>query len=140
MAASIVEVRVFRLLYDESTKTPVVLLKEVQGNRILPILIGHPEAQAIAIALQGIEVERPLTHDLLKNIIQGFGGRVERIVINQLRNNTFYARIIVRANHTVYTVDARPSDSIALALRTGCPIYVAEAVMEESAAPESLEL
>ncbi len=139
MATSVVEVRVFRLLYDEATKTPVVLLKEVKGNRILPILIGHPEAQAIAIALQGVQVERPLTHDLLKNMIQGFGGQVEKVVINALKKNTFYARIIVKIDHTLYTVDARPSDSIALALRTKCPIYVSELVMQESSATETIE-
>jgi len=130
----IVRVEVLRVVFDESLEAPVVILKEVDGDRILPIWIGHPEATAIVYALEEIDIERPLTHDLLKTVIETFGGKVEKIVVNKLVSNTFYARIIVRKNSTLFSIDARPSDSIALALRTQAPIYVAEEVMKKSAA------
>ncbi|HDM89828.1 MAG: bifunctional nuclease family protein [Candidatus Hydrothermota bacterium] len=130
----IVRVEVLRVVFDESLEAPVVILKEVDGDRILPIWIGHPEATAIVYALEEIDIERPLTHDLLKTVIETFGGKVEKIVVNKLVSNTFYARIIVRKDSTLFSIDARPSDSIALALRTGAPIYVAEEVMERSSA------
>ncbi|MCD6087243.1 MAG: bifunctional nuclease family protein [Candidatus Hydrothermae bacterium] len=130
----VVRVEVLRVVFDESLEAPVVILKEVDGDRILPIWIGHPEATAIVYALEEIDIERPLTHDLLKTVIETFGGKVEKIVVNKLVSNTFYARIIVRKNSTLFSIDARPSDSIALALRTQAPIYVAEEVMKKSAA------
>ncbi|MCD6382031.1 MAG: bifunctional nuclease family protein [Candidatus Hydrothermae bacterium] len=130
----VVRVEVLRVVFDESLEAPVVILKEVDGDRILPIWIGHPEATAIVYALEEIDIERPLTHDLLKTVIETFGGKVEKIVVNKLVSNTFYARIIVRKDSTLFSIDARPSDSIALALRTGAPIYVAEEVMERSSA------
>ncbi len=130
----IVRVEVLRVVFDESLEAPVVILKEVDGDRILPIWIGHPEATAIVYALEEIDIERPLTHDLLKTVIETFGGKVEKIVVNKLVSNTFYARIIVRKDSTLFSIDARPSDSVALALRTGAPIYVAEEVMERSSA------
>jgi len=92
----IVRVEVLRVVFDESLEAPVVILKEVDGDRILPIWIGHPEATAIVYALEEIDIERPLTHDLLKTVIETFGGKVEKIVVNKLVSNTFYARIIVR--------------------------------------------
>lgn len=130
----VVRVEVLRVVFDESLEAPVVILKEVDGDRILPIWIGHPEATAIVYALEEIDIERPLTHDLLKTVIETFGGKVEKIVVNKLVSNTFYARIIVRKDSTLFSIDARPSDSIALALRTGAPIYVAEEVMGRSSA------
>ncbi len=132
---SVVEVEILRVILEEATQTPVVLLREKEGSRILPIVIGHAEAQAILIALQGIQVERPLTHDLLKTVIETLGGRVERIVIHRLRHNTFYARILIRRDGVLYSIDARPSDSMALALRVGCPILVAREVMEQAGTP-----
>ncbi len=132
----VVPVRVSRLVYDESVQAPVVILKETEGKRILPIWIGHAEANAIAYALDGRVPERPLTHDLIARILMGLGAKLEKIVINQLKENTFYARIILKTNSGMISIDARPSDSIALALRTNSPIYVSRDVMDESAREE----
>ncbi len=128
----LVEVEILRVILDEATQTPVVLLREKEGHRVLPIVIGHAEAQAILIALQGMPVPRPITHDLLKTVIEALEGTVERVVIHRLHQNTFYARILIRKNGKLYSVDARPSDSMALALRVQCPILVAEEVMEQA--------
>jgi len=106
-----------------------LVLKEVFGNRRLPIIIGHFEAQAIALELEGIHPPRPLTHDLIKNLIENLGGTVMEVEISELRDNTFYARIILEVSSLTNEVDARPSDAIAIALRTGAPIYVAEQVL-----------
>jgi len=132
----VVPVEVSRLVYDESIQTPVVILKENQGKRILPIWIGHAEASAIAYAMEGVQVERPLTHDLITRILLGVGAKVEKIVINQLKDNTFYARIILNTDTGMVSIDARPSDSIAIALRTNAPIFVSKDVMDESAREE----
>ncbi|MBV6513420.1 MAG: hypothetical protein FMNOHCHN_02952 [Ignavibacteriaceae bacterium] len=107
-----------------------LVLKEVFGNRRLPIIIGHFEAQAIALELEGIHPPRPLTHDLIKNLIENLGGTVMEVEISELRDNTFYAKIILEVSSLTNEVDARPSDAIAIALRTGAPIYVAEQVLE----------
>ncbi|MEP0860417.1 MAG: bifunctional nuclease family protein [Ignavibacterium sp.] len=107
-----------------------ILLKEIDGNRRLPIIIGHFEAQAIALEMEGIKPPRPLTHDLLKSVIDNLGGTVVEIVINELRENTFYAKIVLDVSGLTNEIDARPSDAMALAVRTDAPIYVAEAVME----------
>jgi uncharacterized protein len=107
-----------------------LLLKEIDGNRRLPIMIGHFEAQAIGLELEGSKPPRPLTHDLLKIIIDELGGSVTEITINELYNNTFYAKIIIEVSTLTNEIDARPSDAIALALRTDAPIYVADSVME----------
>ncbi len=132
---AVVEVEILRVVLEEATQTPVVLLREKDGHYILPIVIGHAEAQAILIALQGMQVERPLTHDLLKTMIETLGGTVERVVIHRLHHNTFYARILVRQGEVLYSVDARPSDSMALALRVQCPIFVARTVLEQAGTP-----
>ncbi|AFH49551.1 Hypothetical protein IALB_1845 [Ignavibacterium album JCM 16511] len=107
-----------------------ILLKEIDGNRRLPIIIGQFEAQAIALEMEGIKPPRPLTHDLLKSIIDNLGGTVVEIIINELRENTFYAKIVLDISGLTNEIDARPSDAMALAVRTDAPIYVAEAVME----------
>ncbi len=107
-----------------------ILLKEIDGNRRLPIIIGHFEAQAIALEMEGIKPPRPMTHDLLKNIIDNLGGTVIEIFINELRENTFHAKIIIDVSGLTNEIDARPSDAMALAVRTDAPIYVAESVME----------
>jgi bifunctional DNase/RNase len=127
----IVEVEVFEILLDESVKAPVVVLKEKNGDRVLPIWIGQAEAISIAYAMEEIGTERPLTHDLIKLIIDGFGARLDKVVINDLKDNTYYARLIFKMDSTVISIDARPSDSIAIALRTKSPIFVAEKVLEE---------
>ncbi|MFO7444965.1 MAG: bifunctional nuclease family protein [Ignavibacteriaceae bacterium] len=110
-----------------------ILLKEVNGNRRLPIIIGAFEAQAIALEIEGIKPPRPLTHDLLKQIIDNLGASVLEVIIDELRENTFYAKIILEISALSNEVDARPSDAIALAVRTQSPIYVSETVMEAAA-------
>lgn len=107
----------------------VVVLKEVDGDRYLPIWIGPFEADAITIELQGVEVARPLTHDLLKSIVTLLGAEVVRVVINDLNNDTFYARIVLDVDGELTEVDSRPSDAIALAVRCSAPVLVAEHVM-----------
>lgn len=107
-----------------------ILLKEIEGVRRLPIIIGAFEAQAIALEIEGIKPPRPLTHDLLKQIIDNLGGSVIEIVINELRENTFYAKIVLDVSGLTNEIDARPSDAIALSVRTQTPIYVAETVLE----------
>ena|SRR5687767_1754693 len=113
--------------------TRVVFLKELKRERYLPIIIGVPEADAIAIKLQSAEVPRPLTHDLLSNMIQTLGGRVTHIIVNDLVDETFFARIVLDVDGRHVEVDSRPSDAIALAVRVNVPIFVEEAVLERSA-------
>jgi uncharacterized protein len=110
-----------------------ILLKEVSGNRRLPIIIGAFEAQAIALEIEGIKPPRPLTHDLLKQMIDNLGAAVMEVIIDELRENTFYAKIVLEASGLTSEVDARPSDAIALAVRTQSIIYVSETVMETAA-------
>jgi len=107
-----------------------ILLKEVNGNRRLPIIIGAFEAQAIALEIEGIKPPRPLTHDLLKQIIDNLGAIIVEVLIDELRENTFYAKIILEVSALTNEIDARPSDAIALAVRAQAPIYVSESVME----------
>jgi len=114
-----------------SQRAYALLLKEVDGTRRLPIVIGEPEAQAIANELEGVRPQRPMTHDLLKNIIETLGGTVREIVINAIKEGTFYATIIF--DYSELEVDARPSDAIAIAVRCGVPMYVSDAIMDEIA-------
>ena len=107
-----------------------ILLKELDGVRRLPIIIGAFEAQAIALEIEGIKPPRPLTHDLLKQIIDNLGGSVSEVIISELRENTFYAKIVLEVSGLTNEIDARPSDAIALSVRTQTPIYVAETVLE----------
>jgi hypothetical protein len=117
-----------------------LILKETEGERRLPIIIGQFEAQAIALELEGIKPPRPLTHDLVKNVLDSLGNVLSDVLISELRDGTFYARLNVEGNSLSHEIDARPSDAIAIAIRFGAPIYVAETVMEEAAAtPESPE-
>jgi len=118
----------------------VVILKEIDEERYLPIWIGPYEADAITLKLQGTEMSRPLTHDLLVSFLKAFNARVSHIVVNDLRNDTFYARIVMDVNGERTEVDSRPSDAIALAVRVNAPIFVSEAVMEAaSIRPEEEE-
>jgi bifunctional DNase/RNase len=118
---------------ERPTRTPVVILREVAGQRrVLPIFIGVPEAQAIALTMQNIETPRPMTHDLMKNLLDEVGAQVERITVTELREGTFFAEIILSAQGEVRTVSSRPSDAIALAIRIGSPIFVEEDVLEEA--------
>lgn len=107
-----------------------ILLKEIEGVRRLPIIIGAFEAQAIALEIEGIKPPRPLTHDLLKQIIDNLGGSVIEVIINELRENTFYAKIVLDVSGLTNEIDARPSDAIALSVRTQTPIFVAESVLK----------
>ncbi|HEY6698735.1 MAG TPA: bifunctional nuclease family protein [Acidimicrobiales bacterium] len=118
---------------ERPTRTPVVILREVAGQRrVLPIFIGVPEAQAIALTMQNIETPRPMTHDLMKNLLDEVGAQVERITVTELREGTFFAEIILSAQGEVRTVSSRPSDAIALAVRIGSPIFAEEDVLEEA--------
>jgi bifunctional DNase/RNase len=110
----------------------VVILKDPLSGRYLPIFIGPCEAEAIAVKLQNVSVERPLTHDLLKSVITELSGAVQHIIVNDLRQDTFYAQIIVDQNGQTITIDSRPSDAIALSVRLEVPIYVAESVMDRA--------
>ena len=110
----------------------LVILKDVASERHLPIWIGQCEAEAIAIQMRSIEVARPLTHDLLKNVIASLGGTVARIVVNDLRNDVFHASVVVDIDGRTLEIDARPSDALALAVRVNVPIYVDEKVMAEA--------
>jgi uncharacterized protein len=110
-----------------------ILLKEIDGNRRLPIIIGAFEAQAIALEIEGIKPPRPLTHDLLKQLTDNLGASVLEVIVDELRENTFYAKIVLEASALSQEIDARPSDAIALAVRAQAPIYVAESVLETAA-------
>jgi bifunctional DNase/RNase len=138
---TLVEVGIASLSVDSRTNQPVIVLRpvtEAKGQgRILPIWIGHPEAAAILFALEGTQLPRPLTHDLLRNVLETLDVVLERVEITRIEDGTFYAALILRGEERTLAVDARPSDSIALALRTAAPIFVAESVLEEAAVPYS---
>ena len=134
----LVAVRVDRVTLDTSTNRFVVILKDDMNGRWLPIVVGSTEAQAIALQLEKISPPRPLTHDLLKNILDSIKAFVTQIVVTDLRENTYYAAITVKTNGTNKEVDARPSDAIALALRVQAPIFVEETVMKRAAVLEQL--
>ncbi len=115
------------------TSTPIALLRERSGDRrVLPIFIGGPEATAIAFAMEDVTVPRPMTHDLMKNLLDDLGVSVESIVVTDLRDGTFFAEIELHASDGVHRVSSRPSDAIALAARTGTPIFADEAVLDEA--------
>jgi bifunctional DNase/RNase len=127
------EMVIYGVSFDMVGKQPIVLLKTADGNKFLPIWIGHPEAAAILMKLQGAATPRPMTHDLFTEILGQLEARVVRIAVTELRENTFYALITVAVDGTELEIDSRPSDAIALAVRAGAPIFAAEAVIEESA-------
>lgn len=126
------EVKVRGLLVDPTTNTPIVLLKDVESEAMLPIWVGPFEANSIATEIEKVAPPRPMTHDLLRNVINQLGGQVERVIVTDLRENTFFAviEIILNGEHTL--IDARPSDAIALALRVDCPIFIREEILESS--------
>jgi len=125
-----IQVRVAHLGLDRTTNTPVVILQEQEGERVLPILIGPAEASAIAMELAGVKFSRPLTHDLLKQIIVGLGADLRKVIITQVKDNTYFAELHIYRGDTVIQIDARPSDSIALALRLKAPIFTQENLLE----------
>lgn len=126
-------VEVDKLGIDLLTQDPVVILKDVETGKYLPIIIGPFEATAIALALEGTRVPRPLTHDLMKNIIESMSAKVVKIVIHDIQNNTFLAKIYLEIEGKTKEVDSRPSDSIALALRADAPIFVSEKIILDEA-------
>jgi bifunctional DNase/RNase len=132
-----IEMTVKGLMIDPITNMPIIVLRDGDGQRILPIWVGVFEANAIALQIENVQTPRPMTHDLLKNVIDGLDARVERIVVCDLRDNTFYAAIHVSTAASAHVVDARPSDAIALALRTGSPIFVDDRVIESARAVDS---
>ncbi len=125
-----IEVKIAGIQVSLMSQHRVVLLKELGSERYLPIWIGPYEAEALSIELQQVAVARPLTHDLLRNVIEAMGGVVQYIVVSELRDDTFYARIVISLNGRTIEVDSRPSDAMNLAVRTRAPIYVAEEVMD----------
>lgn len=127
-----IEMNVGGLTLDPATKSPIVVLRDAGNTVNLPIWIGLLEATAIATELEGIEMARPMTHDLLRDMIGELGGRVERVEINDLRDNTYYARIHIRTSGGPRVIDSRPSDAISLALRVKSPIFVARKVLQAS--------
>jgi len=139
-----IEVVVAHLGVDRTTNSPVVILQEKGGTRVLPIWIGPAEASAIAMKLQHIKAPRPLTHDLLTHIVTGLGGSLRRVFINSVKENTYFAEMVIDRDDHVFQVDARPSDSIAVALRLEAPIFTEEALLnhptletDDARAPET---
>ena len=127
-----IEIVVAHLGLDRSTNSPVVVLREKDGTRVLPIWIGPAEASSIAMQMQGVKVQRPLTHDLMKQIIVGLGGVLRRVFITSVKENTYFAELLIDRDDHVFQVDARPSDSIALALRLDSPIFTDAKLLNDS--------
>ena len=130
------QMKVDKLGIDLLTHDPVVILKDMDGSHYLPILIGPFEATAIALALEGAPVPRPLSHDLMRSILETLGATLEQVVIHDIRDSTFFAKLVVRSDGELQEIDARPSDGIALALRMQTPIYVSDKIVLEEATPD----
>ena len=128
----LIEMTIKGLMVDPITNMPIVILKDKQGDRVLPIWVGIFEANAIALQIENVAPQRPMTHDLLRNIIGDLDGQVDRVVVSDLKDNTFYAIIHLTVRGERVAVDARPSDAIALALRTRSPILVEESVIDNA--------
>ena len=124
---------IYGVSFDVIGKQPIVLLKTVEGNKFLPIWIGHPEAAAILIKLQGTQLPRPMTHDLLMNVIGRFQAEVARITVTELKDSTFYATLTLTKDGAEIDVDSRPSDALALAVRTDAPIFASNELIDENA-------
>ncbi len=127
-----IEVRIRGLMMDPATNMPIVVLKDVGSETIMPIWVGIFEANAIAIEIEKVAAPRPMTHDLTRNLMRHMNAELEKIVINELRDDTFFAVLWLRQDGELVTLDARPSDAIALALRADCPIYVSEQVLQSA--------
>lgn len=136
MVRTMVEMELVGVRVELPTNVPIVLLRETEGDRrVLPIFIGSPEATAIAFALERVETPRPMTHDLIKNLLDELDVRIDRIVVTELRESTFFAEIHLTRNGKAHTISSRPSDAIALAVRTGTTIFAEESVLSEAAFP-----
>jgi bifunctional DNase/RNase len=127
-----IEVRIRGLMMDPSTNMPIVVLKDVGSDTVMPIWVGIFEANAIAIEIEKVSAPRPMTHDLTRNLMRHMNAQLEKIVITELRDDTFFALLWIRQDGELMTLDARPSDAIALALRADCPIFVSEQVMQSA--------
>jgi bifunctional DNase/RNase len=127
-----VEAKIKTLMLDPNTQSPIVVLETLNDKKLLPIWIDVPEARAIALELEHVTVPRPLTHDLIRNIIQGLGATLQRVVITDLRNSTYYALLFLGLKGQDFQIDARPSDAIAVALRLKAPIYASAQVLAKS--------
>jgi len=134
-----IEMKVKGLTLDPLTNVPIVILRETDGERSLPIWVGIFEAHAIAREIEEFQTPRPMTHDLIKNIINGVEGKVTRILVSDLQDNTFFAQIFLAMSGSEISIDSRPSDAIALALRMSAPIFVEEKVLEEAKSMEFTE-
>jgi uncharacterized protein len=127
-----VEMRIRGLLMDPVTNTPIVILKDANSDTVLPIWVGIYEANAIALEIEKVSTPRPMTHDLIKNVLTGLDAHVHKVVVTELKEDTFYAVIWMEREGRVISVDSRPSDALALALRVDCPIYVDDEVLKNS--------
>jgi bifunctional DNase/RNase len=127
-----VEMKIRGLMMDPVTNMPIVILKDVNGTAVLPIWVGIYEANAIALEIEKVTTPRPMTHDLLKNLLLGLEARVSKVVVSELRDDTFYAVIWLEKDGQVMSIDSRPSDALALALRVDCPIFVEDDVLKSS--------
>jgi bifunctional DNase/RNase len=132
-----IEVNLIRIVMDEKRGEQLVVLREKKGTRTLPIIIGIPEASAIKVEVSGLKPPRPLTHDLLKQTIEQLGAHLEKVIIDKLEGNTFFAKLVIKKDEAqIIEVDSRPSDGIALALRAEAPIYVNEGLLEKVGSKE----
>ena len=127
-----VEMKIRGLMMDPVTNMPIVILKDVGGDAVLPIWVGLYEANAIALEIEKVTTPRPMTHDLLKNLLTGLDASVRTVVVNELRDDTFFAIIWVERDGPIISIDSRPSDALALALRVDCPIFVEDEVLKTS--------
>ena len=127
-----VEMKIRGLMMDPVTNMPIVILKDVNGSSVLPIWVGIYEANAIALEIEKVTTPRPMTHDLLKNLLVGLDASVRKVVVNELRDDTFFAIIWVERDGQIISIDSRPSDALALALRVDCPIFVEDEVLKTS--------
>jgi hypothetical protein len=127
-----IEVKIRGLMMDPVTNMPIVILKDTNGNAVLPIWVGVYEANAIALEIEKVATPRPMTHDLIKNLLLGLNTTVRKVVVNDLRDETYYALIWLEQDGQIISIDSRPSDALAVALRLDCPIYVEESVFKNS--------
>jgi uncharacterized protein len=127
-----IEMTIKGLMVDPITNMPIIILRDADGQRVLPIWVGIFEANAIALQMENISTPRPMTHDLLRNVIEDLSGHITKVVVSDLRDNTFYALIYVDTGSDTVAIDARPSDAIALALRAQAPIFVEESVIDNA--------
>jgi len=127
-----IEVRIRGLMMDPATNMPIVVLKDIASETVMPIWVGIFEANAIAIEIEKLAAPRPMTHDLTRNLIRNLNAQLDRVVITELKDDTFFAVLWLRQGDEPITIDARPSDAIALALRADCPIYVSELVLQSA--------